>query len=137
MYTEVYSEEILTTLNNLPHKIQVAVKLKMENVLDILKDDLFSKKPGMFLDKSTVTTDVEDFYGSIIGSMAGRDKQGSYLITPTKQRALQFVAKSGDLVTTKLVRHPFLKTVPQIERVLLESKPWIIDQIEDTVIEAL
>lgn len=135
----VYADEVIVRLDQFPRRLREAIRSKLETMIfPKIRQDIFVGKPGQFLDPKTVKTSVEDIGsagGTVIGVFEAEDKPGVYTILPTKAKnLLYFIAKSGDLVVTKAVyRHPFLKTTPVVERVLAESKPWVIEQLEDAV----
>ncbi len=131
-------DEVITRLDQIPAKVRDAVQKKLTQVMSDLKPHLFEGIPGKFLDPSLISAGVETIGSTVIGYIEGQDKQGVYTILPTKAKILRFVSSSGELVRTRAVyRHPFLKSRPIIARFLDESKPWIVDQLEDTVIEGL
>lgn len=134
----VYADEVIVRLDQFPRRLREAIRSKLETtIFPKIRQDIFVGKPGQFLDPKTVKTSVEDIGsvgGTVVGVFEAEDKPGVYTILPTKANFLRFIAKSGDLVVTKAVyRHPFPKTTPVVERVLAESKPWVIEQLEDAV----
>jgi hypothetical protein len=138
MEIRIYADEVVLGLARLPVRIREMVEQKMARVMDDVREQTFSKKPGVFVDSSTVQMGVTTHGNTVIGYIETTDKKGVYSILPSKARALRFIAKSGDIVHTKAVyNHPYLKGSKMVEQTLLEMKPWIIDTLEDAVVEAL
>lgn len=135
---QVSTGEVLLRLDQLPRRVRRALTDKMNDIIRLAKTDMLSGPPGKFIDSTYVKSGVETIGSLLIGFIEVEDKPGVYQIYPSKARILKFIAKSGDLVKTRRVlRHPFPKGAPVVERYLTENKPWIIDQVEDAVIEAL
>lgn len=136
---KVQNEEVLARLESLPKRLREFLTAKMEAFLEgPARERLHSEVPGKFLDPKYVHADVQTLGSLLVGSIEAEDKPGVYGIVPTKASVLRFVAKSGDLVFTKRVRfHPFPKGAPVIERYFREHKPWLIEQTEDLIFEAV
>jgi hypothetical protein len=135
----VYADEVILNLERLPQKIREAMEIKMARVIDDLRNQTFSKKPGSFIDPSTVETgvDVQGRY-TVIGYIQTKDKQGYYSILPTKARVLRFWTTGGEKVFARQVyRHPYLKGERLVAETLMRLKPWIVEELEDAVVEAL
>lgn len=133
----VYSDEVLFRLDQLPKKIRENLRLKFEVIFDEIKSDIFQGIPGKFLDPKYIESGITEIGSTVIGFMETTDKPGFYSIVPTKAKALRFVSKSGDLVHTRHVNHPFLKGAPIVARYLLAAKPWILQGLEDAARDAL
>lgn|SRR5215471_8060773 len=133
----VSADEVIAVLNSKRRRLRDAVDSKMQDIIDMTTDMLFQGKPGMYLDKSTITHGVTRSGNTTIGFVESTDKGGGYHIYPVNAKSLRFIAKSGDLVFTKHVFRPYLKGSKFIEEHLIELKPWIEDQLEDAVIDAL
>lgn len=134
----VYADEVIVRLDQFPRKLREAIRSKLETMIfPKIRQDIFVGKPGQFLDPKTVKTSVEDIGsagGTVIGVFEAEDKRGVYGFGPKEKPYLKFIAKDGEIVRTKHVyNHPFPKTAPVVERVLAESKPWVIEQLEDAV----
>jgi hypothetical protein len=133
-----YADELVLRVDNLPRKIQAAIREKFRYIFTEVEQELFSKTPGKFLDRQYIESGITEIGGTIIGYIEATDKPGVYSIIPTKAKVLRFVTKSGELIRTRRVyNHPFLKASPLVARLMEESKPWIVDQLEDAVIEGL
>jgi len=134
----IYADEVLFRLDQLPRRIRSALREKYGEIFERVNEELFRGVPGQYLDPNFIETGVTEQGSLLIGWIESSDKSGVYSIFPSKANFLRFVAKSGDLVFTKRVlRHPYLKGAPIVERYLRESKPWILDMLEDAVVEAL
>ena len=134
---QIYADEVVLNLQQLPRRIRAALRAKFEQIFTEFRTEVFSKVPGKFLDQSYIKTGVTDIGSTVVGFIEGEDKPGTYIITPKTKAFLQFTTKDYGFVKTKLVNHPYLKSAPMVERAILESKPWILDQLENAVIEAL
>jgi len=135
---QIVGEEVLLRLDQLPKAIRQSVTRKFEAITARIESEMLAATPGRYIGKERVRSGVETLGGTLIGYVEVDDKPGEYSIFPSKQPILKFIAKSGDLVRTRRVlHHPFLKGAPVVARYLLENKPWIVDQIENAVIEAL
>lgn len=134
----VRGDEVLLRLDHLPKKIREQVAGKFESIFLRMAGEMTARPPGKFLDKSYIQTGVERLGSQVIGFIEVEDKPGVYSIYPSKAPILKFVAKSGDLVRTRRVlNHPYLKGAPVVERYLLEQKPWVLEEIEDAIAEAI
>lgn len=134
----VYNSELLLKLEELPRRVRSALRAKMATIIESLYQDIFKTNPGKFFDKNLIEHGTEELGSSVVGFIEGSDKPGVYSIFPTKARTLRFIGKSGDVVYTKQVlNHPYLKSSPHIAAMLEAKKPWIFDQLEDAMIEAL
>ena len=134
---KVYADEVLFRLDQIPKRLRAALQSKFESVFAEVTRQTFEGLPGKYLDPTTVQSGISQQGSLTIGFIESQDKPGLYLIYPTKARALRFIAKDGDLVYTKRVLHPFLKSSTTVERSIAALKPWIEDQLEDALIEAL
>lgn len=133
-----YADELLLRLDNLPKRIREELREKFKYIFSQVEDDLFSKTPGQYLDKQYIRSGVSDIGSSVIGYIEADDKPGVYSILPNKARVLRFISTSGEkVVARQVLNHPYLRATPLIARLMEESKPWIIDQLEDAVLEAL
>jgi hypothetical protein len=133
----VYADEVTVALDQLPRKIRENLKAKFEGIFTDVRQELAQTIPGKYIDPRFIQSGVEQIGSLQIGFIEAEDKPGFYVILPTKAKALRFIAKSGDLVMTKRVLHPYLKGAPVVAQYLETKKPWILDQLEDAVIEAL
>jgi hypothetical protein len=114
------------------------VKAKFEGIFSTVKTEIFEGIPGKYLDQRFIQSGIEQIGSLQIGFIEATDKPGFYSFGPKTKKALAFEAKSGDWVVTKrVINHPYLKGAPIVARYLEEKKPWILDQLEDAVIEAL
>jgi hypothetical protein len=134
----VYADEVLFRLDQIPRRIRLALHEKFEQIFATLRAELFSKVPGKYLDPGFIQSGVEDQGSLVIGFVEAQAKPGVYSIFPSKARLLKFVTKEGQLVFARQVtRHPYLKGAPMVERLLRESKPWILAELDAAVVEAL
>jgi hypothetical protein len=134
----VYADEVTFGLEQIPKRIRENLKSKFEGIFSTVKAEVFSGRPGKYLDPKFIQSGIEQIGSLQIGFIEAEDKPGTYVIVPTKRRLLEFIGtKDGALVRTKLVNHPYLKGAPVVARYLEEKKPWILDQLESAVIEAL
>jgi hypothetical protein len=128
-------EEVTFRLDQLPRRLREVLRAKFENIFSIVTREFFDGVPGRFLDPKQVQTGIEEQGALLIGYIQYSDKEGVYSIYPTKGPFL--ISLKQQFFAREVHAHPFPKGAPMIERHLRESKPWIIDQLEDTVIEAL
>lgn len=135
----VRGTEAILRLDTLPKRLRKALLDKMYGAMAMARDDLLSgRPPGKYLDPQYVDAIVEQRGDVLVGTLRVADKPGIYSIFPSKASVLRFIAKSGDIVfTQKVLRHPFPKGEVAIERYFLEKKPWLIEQIEDTVFDTV
>jgi hypothetical protein len=133
----VYADEVLFGLDQLPKKIHENLGAKFQTIFADVQQELSQTTPGKYIDPRFIQSGIEQIGSLQIGFIEAEDKPGFYVILPTKARALRFIAKSGDLVMTKRVLHPYLKGAPIVAQYLETKKPWILDQLKDAVIEAL
>jgi hypothetical protein len=133
----VQGDEVLVALKGLPKKIQDALTNKLYNIVTTIHEDLFHTLPAKYLDPGTIHSGVTQQGTTLIGYIESQDKTGFYPIVPVKARMLRFVAKSGDLVRTRYVRHPYLKGSDILAQRMAQLKPWIEDQLYDALIETL
>ncbi len=133
----VYADEVLFRLDQIPKKLREALRAKFEDVFSVVSQRVFEGSPWKYLNPAMIQSGVTDQGSLVIGYIEATDRDTKYPIVPKAKPYLKFVAKDGEFVTTKLVMHPYLKGVPRVAQVLLESKPWIIDQLTDAVYEAL
>jgi hypothetical protein len=133
-----YADELLLRLDNLPKNIRENLREKFKFIFSQVEQELFAKTPGQYLDRQYIRSGVTDIGDSTIGYIEADDKPGVYSILPNKGRLLRFVSASGDKVHARAVlRHPYLQATPLVARLMEESKPWIIEALEDAVEEAL
>lgn len=133
-----YADELLLRLDNLPKAIQSELREKFKYIFSRVEEELFSKTPGQYLDKAYIRSGITDIGSSVIGFIEADDKPGVYSILPSKGKLLRFVSASGDKVYARAVlRHPYLRATPLVARLMEESKPWVIEALEDAVEEAL
>lgn len=127
-------DEVVFRLDQLPKRLRAVLRTKFENIFSELTSQFFEYE-GRFLDRKQVQTGITEIGSTLIGYIEYTDKVGFYAIYPVNKPLLinlkqQFFAKEVHL-------HPYPKGSPTIERILLASKPWIEDQLENTYIEAL
>jgi hypothetical protein len=136
---KISGEEALVRLDTLPKRFRGLLEKKLQSFLETkVKGGLLVGHPGRYLDPKYVGVDVTTIGSLLIGTLEGEDKPGVYSIFPTKARLLRFESKSGDIVFTKRVLlHPFPKAAPMIERYFRDNKPWLLEQVEDLVFEAV
>lgn len=133
-----YPEEVILLLNQLPKKIQTALRAKYAQIFNTLTEDLFANVPGKFLDPSMVQSGVQDLGSAVVGFIEIQDKPGVYTILPNKAKLLRFLTKDGERVWARQVlRHPYIKGAPIAERLIQEKLAWIESELEDAMIEAL
>ncbi len=133
----VYADEVLLRLDQIPRRLRAALRAKFEAIFDEFRVQTFSKSPGRFLDPNYIKSGVTEQGSLVVGFIESDDKGGFYEILPVKARALRFFAKSGELVYTRHVRHPFLRGAPIVAREILLAKPWIEDQVREAVAEGI
>lgn len=134
----IRGDEVLFRLDQLPRKIREEVGKKFRGIFSQISQEITSRPPGKFIDPAYIQSGVEQIGSQMIGFIEVEDKPGVYAIYPSKARALRFISKSGELVQTqRVLNHPYLKGAPIVERYLAESKPWIVEEIEAAVIEAI
>jgi len=135
----VVDTEALVQLRKLPRKIQTALMSKLDTMMSDVREGMFHGLPGKYLDPQTIQSGVvKQGALTIIGFIESTDKTGHYFIEPTKTKLLKFLGeRDGTLVYTKHVWHPYLKGSPYLARRMAELKPWIEDQLENALIEAL
>lgn len=136
---QIVGTEALVRLDTLPKRHQQLVERKLLAFLEgTAKGQILAGIPGRFVDPKYISAEVSVLGNLLIGSIEGNDKPGVYSIYPTKANLLRFISKSGDIVFTKRVlRHPFMKTSPVLERYFRDYKPWLVEQVEDLVFEAV
>lgn len=131
-----YADELLLRLDNLPKRIREELREKFKFIFLRVELELFNKTPGQFLDKSYIQSGVTDIGSSVIGYIEATDKPGVYPIPMSKGKLIQLA--SGEKVWARQVlNHPYLKASPLVARAIEQSKPWIIEALEDAVEEAL
>lgn len=133
----VHADEVLFRLDQIPVKLRAALREKFDQIFSEVREQVFSKTPGQYLDPEYIKTGVEVLGSTLIGFIEVGAKPGTYSIIPNKARALRFLAKDGMVVRTKFVNHPFLKGAPIVEKRLRELKPWIEDQLTSATYESL
>lgn len=135
---QVNADELILRLDGFPLRLRAALHQKFEKIFDEVRTDFLKKTPGKYLDPRHIQFGIADQGSLVIGFIETEDKPGFYAIFPSKGRVLRFISKSGQVVFTRSVmRHPFLKGTRLIEEHLRAMKPWVIDQMEDALIEAL
>lgn len=134
----VFDQQVILSLRKLPRRVQATLVQSLTDILNVLKSDILFHPPGRYLDPDSIQVSVNRFPGGkyIVGHMDAEQRRGLYDIWATNASALRFVRK-GELVYTRHVRHPYPNPVPLIEQILEETKPWLLDKLEDDMIEAL
>jgi hypothetical protein len=131
-------EEVLVQLKGLPQKVREAVKSKMETILATVREDIFQTLPGKYIDPKTIVSGVTDVGSTIVGFIEATDKPGLYYIFPNYAKYLIFIgARDGKKVAARMVRHPYPRGTPLVISKMAELKPWIEDQLEDTIIDVM
>jgi hypothetical protein len=134
---KIIAEEAIFHLDKLPASIRNALKKKYEDIFDQLRAGMKDQIPLKFLDPKLVTSGVEEIGSSVIGFIEAEDKPGVYAIFPTKAKVLRFLSKSGEIVfAPKVLNHPFPKAAQHLNQYLLDSKPWIVEQLTNAVKDA-
>lgn len=135
----IRGEEVLLRLDQLPRKIREEIRDKFtSSIFPRMTREILSGTPGKFIDPRYIQTGVEQIGSLVIGFLEVEDKPGVYAIYPDKARILRFVGKSGEIVRTRRVlNHPYLKGAPVVERYLLENKPWLVEEVQEAVVEAI
>lgn len=134
----VSGDEVLFRLDQLPKRIREEVGAKFQSIFLRMAGEITESPPGKYIDPMYIQSGVEQIGSQMIGFIEVQDKPGVYAIYPSKAKILRFVARSGDIVRTRRVlEHPFLKGVPIVERYLRENKPWVLEEIQDAVTEAI
>ena len=133
----IQDQEVLVTLQKVTQKVLVAVASKLDSALVQVREDIFRSSAGKYLDPGTILAGVDQIGSAVIGFIEATDKPGLYLIVPSKARALRFISRSGELVHTRRVLHPFMKSTPTLAQRMAGLKPWLEDQLYDALIEAL
>jgi hypothetical protein len=132
----VYTDEVLLHLDQIPKKLRQGLIDKFERIFDQITADLFAAGPAKYLDPSMAVTSIDPVGSGVSGSVEIFQKEGFYTIT-AKGRALRFLA-GGELLYRRSVEHPYPKLKGEtLSRELIRLKPWIEDQLYDTLIEAL
>jgi hypothetical protein len=136
---KVRNEEIFVRLETLPKRLREFLTAKLEAFLDgPARERLQSEVPGKYVDPRYIQAEVATVGSLLVGSLEVGDKPGVYTIVPTKANILRFIAKSGDVVFTKRVLlHPFPKGAPIAERYFRDHKPWLLEQTEDLIFDAV
>src|SRR5215467_15920992 len=108
------ADEVIAVINSKRRKLRTAVEAKMKDVVQQTADlflDGQTSKVGLYIDPKTVEYGVTGLGSStVIGYVEANDKSGGYDIYPVNAKFLVFIAKSGDIVRTKHVFRPYLKT---------------------------
>jgi len=134
----IHADEVVLALDQFPRRIREALHQKFGVIFAEVRRGIADSRPGKYVDQKYIQSGIEDIGSTTIGFIEAEDKPGTYIIVPTKRRALEFIGtKDGALVRTKLVNHPYLKAAPIVAAHLEAKKPWILDQLEDAVNEAL
>lgn len=135
----VVGEEALVRLDTLPRRLRAFLETKLDAFLiGPARERLFLEAPGKYLDPQYVQADVRTVGDLLVGSLEIGDKPGVYEFGTKTAPALAFRAKSGDWVVVKRVyNHPYMKGGPIAERYFRENKPWLIDEIEDIIFDAV
>lgn len=134
----VQADEILFRLDQIPKRIRAALSGKYQDIIGEIRQQIQNTVPGKYLDPALLTSGTEIQGSLLIGYVEYTEKGGVYTIYPSKARVLRFLTKGGELVFAKRVLlHPYPKGGETIQSQLQKLKPWIFDQLEDAVIEAL
>lgn len=136
---QIVGNEALVRLDTLPARSRGLAETKLLAFLEgTAKEKIFARPPGRYVDPQYIMAGTSVSGQLLVGFLEGTDKPGVYPIYPTKANLLRFISKSGELVFTKRVlRHPFMKASPVIDRYFVDYKPWLVEQIEDLVFEAV
>ncbi len=93
--------------------------------------------PGKYLALAQFQSGVDSIGDTTVGYLSYTDKDGKYPIVPKAAAFLQFRTREGGWVRTHLVMHPYPKGAASVTAMLLQSKPWIIDQLSESVRDGL
>jgi len=128
----VLGEEVLLRLDQLPQAVRRRVVAKMGAIFAKMEEDILSRTPGRFFDKAFLQSGVATQGDLLIGYLEANDKPGLYSILPVNKAFL--VNRPKNFFAREVHRHPYLKPEAlHIETYLRESKPWILDQINEAV----
>jgi hypothetical protein len=128
-------DEVVFRFDQIPKQLRDILKAKFENIFSELTSQFFEGTPGKFLDPKQVQSGISELGSQLVGYIEYSEKSGVYAIYPSKSPFL-YNRETG-FFAYQVLRHPFPKGVPMIERLLRDTKPWIEDQLEDMMIEGL
>jgi hypothetical protein len=131
----VDADGVIFLLDQIPKRVQEALHRKFQNIFAQLGGLFLEGVPGKFLDPESIKSDVSDVGSGVVGYIEHSDKKGVYAIYPSKYPFLY--NKETKFFAYKVLSHPYLKGTPMIRRILHESKPWIVSEVEAAVREAL
>ena len=135
------TDEILLKMEQVPQRIRNALKVKLNQEVEILRQKFAESLPGKYVDPERVISGVDEVTPSLIaGYIEVGEKGGKYTILPTKANLLRFLGKDGSLVFTKMVLHPYISAgvvAPHLESLISRELPEIESNLEDVVIEEL
>lgn len=136
---KVRNEEIFVGLETLPKRLREFLAAKLEAFLDgPARERLQGEVPGKYVDPRYIQAEVATVGSLLVGSLEVGDKPGVYAIPKEGKRLMRFVSKSGEVVfTRKVENHPFPKGVPIAERYFRDHKPWLLEQTEDLIFDAV
>lgn len=135
---DVQAEEVLVRLDTLPRRLRGLIITKLTGVLDRAREEMLHDMPGRYLDPAYIQVDVGTAGSMLVGTLEATQKQGRYLITPKHARFLRFYwEKVGAHVAFPRVNRQYMNPAPIVERFFREKKPWLIDQVEDAVFDAV
>jgi hypothetical protein len=132
----IVGDEVLLRLDQLPRKIrrEIANKFRQE-IFPRIEREITAKPPGKYIDPNYIQSGVEQLGSTLIGFVEIEDKPGVYSILPHGNYLLR--NKPQQFVAREVHKHPYLKGAPVVARYLAEQKPWIAEDINDAVIEAI
>lgn len=132
----IVGDEVLLRLDQLPRKIrqEVANKFRQE-IFPRIEREITAKPPGKFIDPAFIQSGVDQIGSQLIGYVEIGDKPGVYSILPHGNYPLR--NKPQGFVAWQVHNHPYLKGAPVVAQYLAEQKPWIAEDINAAVIEAI
>lgn len=134
----VQADEVIAVLSRKSQKLRTVLEDKMRDVMRLAESEFLEYGVGKYIDPSTVEWGIQGIGSQmVIGYLEARDKAGGYPIWAVNAKVLRFIAKSGDIVFTKRVFRPYLKTSKFLEQYLIEMKPWLEEQLREAIEDAI
>lgn len=128
-------DEVVFRLDQIPRRLREVLRTKFENIFSELTTQFFEGVPGKFLDPKQTQSGVTEIGSTIIGYIEYKDKEGVYGISP-KNYPFLYNRETG-FFAHQVFAHPYPKGASMIEHVLNESKPWVLEKLEDAFYEVL
>ncbi len=130
----IVAEEAILHLERIPRDLREMLKKKFGDIFDQLRAGMAEVVPLKYLDPKFVQSGTEELGSSIVGFIEADEKPGVYAIYPSKARVLRFISQSGEVVfVPKVLAHPFTRADRHLADYLARSKPWIVEQLEDSI----